>query len=154
MWVTGAVAVTVAGRVTVAVGPGAARAGTESGMSQPPEDGEDGIEKGQCWCDGGLVHIAPCYGNRQMGANFPSGAGSYPVVVKSILPRAPCALGDIARHRGAGTFELNRQIPVVKANALDRRPERVNHLQSHFVDLEAFHQDLLCRGLKQAAVRV
>jgi hypothetical protein len=42
----------------------------------------------------------------------------------------------------------------VKANPLDRWPKRVNHLQSHFVDLEAFHQDLLCRGLKQAAVRV
>jgi hypothetical protein len=29
----------------------------------------------------------------------------------------------------------------------------VDHLQSHFVDLEAFHQDLLCRGLKQAVAR-
>jgi hypothetical protein len=74
--------------------------------------------------------------------------------MKTILARAPGAFSDVARHRGAGAFELQGQIPVVKTNALDRRPERVDHLQSHFVDLEAFHQDLLCRGLKQAAVRV
>ena len=75
-------------------------------------------------------------------------------VVKPILARAPGPFGDVARHRGAGAFELQGQIPVVKADALDRRPESVNHLQSHFVDLETFHQDLLCRGLKQAVVRV
>jgi hypothetical protein len=75
-------------------------------------------------------------------------------VVQSILARAPGPFGDVTRHRGAGTFELQGQIPVVVTNALDRRPERADHLQSHFVDLEAFHQDLLWRGLKQAAVRV
>jgi hypothetical protein len=75
-------------------------------------------------------------------------------VVQSVLACAPGAFSDVAWHRGAGAFELLGQIPVVKTNALDRRPERADHLQSHFVDLEAFHQDLLCRGLKQAAVRV
>jgi hypothetical protein len=89
-----------------------------------------------------------------MGADFPGGAGGDSVVVESILARAPSPFGDVARHRRAGAFELQSQIPVVKANPLDRWPKRVNHLQSHFVDLEAFHQDLLCRGLKQAAVRV
>jgi hypothetical protein len=74
--------------------------------------------------------------------------------MESILARASGAFSDVARHRGASPFELQGQIPVVKTNALDRRPERADHLQSHFVDLEAFHQDLLCRGLKQAAVRV
>jgi hypothetical protein len=29
----------------------------------------------------------------------------------------------------------------VKTNALDRWPERADHLQSHLVDLEAFHHD-------------
>jgi hypothetical protein len=89
-----------------------------------------------------------------MGADFPGGAGGDPVVMKSILARAPSPFGDVARHRRAGAFELQSQIPVVKTNPLDRWPKRVNHLQRHFVDLEAFHQDLLCRGLKQAAVRV
>jgi hypothetical protein len=42
----------------------------------------------------------------------------------------------------------------VMADTLDRRTERADHLKSHFVDLEAFHRDLLCRGRKQAAVRV
>ena len=151
-------AVTVAGTVTAAgtVGPGLwwARAGTESGMGQPPENREDGIEQRQCRCDGGLVHVAPSHRDGQMGTHFPGGAGSDPVVMKSILARASSPFGDVARHGGASAFELQGQIPVVKANTLDRRPERVNHLQSHFVDLEAFHQDLLCRGLTQAAVRV
>ena len=122
-------------------------------MGQAPEDREDGIEHGQCGCDGRLVHIAPGHGHGQMGADFPGGAGGDSVVMKSILARAPGAFGDVAWHRGAGAFELQGQIPVVEANAFDRRPERVDHLQSHFVDLEAFHQDLLCRGLKQAVVR-
>ena len=122
-------------------------------MGQAPENREDGIEQGQGGCDGGLVHVTPSHGNGQVGADFSGRAGSDAVVVKSILARAPSAFSDVTWHRRAGAFELQGQIPVVKANALDRRPERVDHLQSHFVDLEAFHQDLLCRGLKQAVVR-
>jgi len=116
----------VAGTVTeaVAVGPGLWRPGPESGMGQAPEDREDGIEQGQCGCDGGLVHIAPGYGNGQMGADFPGGASRDSVVMESILARAPGSFSDVARHRGAGAFELQGQIPVVKADALDRRPER------------------------------
>jgi hypothetical protein len=156
--VTGAAAVTETVTVTEAVavtaGPGAARARTESEMGQAPEDGEDGIEKGQGGRDSGLVHVTPGHGNGQMGANFPGRAGGDSVVMKSILARTSGAFSDVTWHRGAGAFELQGQIPVVQANALDRWPERADHLQSHLVDLEAFHQDLLCRGLKQAAVRV
>ena len=108
VWVTVAVAVAVTGTeaATGTVCPGAARARTESGMGQAPEDREDGIEKGQRGCDGGLVHVAPGYGNGQMGADFPGGARSDPVVVKAILARAPSPFGDVAWHRRAGAFEL------------------------------------------------
>jgi len=79
-------------------GPLAARARTESGMGQAPEDGEDRIEQGQGGCDGGLVHIAPGYGNRQMGADFPGGASRDSVVVKPVLARAPGPFSDITWH--------------------------------------------------------
>jgi hypothetical protein len=100
-----------------------------------------------------LVHITPSHRDRQMGADFSGGTGGDSIVVKAILARAPGSFGDVARDRRAGGFELRGQIPVVITNALDRWPERANHLQSHFVDLEAFHQDLLCRGLKHASVQ-
>jgi len=50
--------------------------------------------------------------------------------MKSILARAPGAFSDVARHRGAGAFELQGQIPVAEANSLDRWPERADHLRA------------------------
>ena len=100
-------------------GPLAARARTESGMGQAPENREDGIEQGQGGCDGGLVHVTPGHGDGQMGTDFPGGAGGNSVVMKSILARAPGPFSDVAGHRGAGAFELHGQISVVVADALD-----------------------------------
>ncbi len=101
-----------------------------------------------------MIQVAPGDCDGEVGSNFPRGAGGNPVVVEAILTRTPGAFGDVARNRRASAFELQSQILVVVADAFDRRAERGNHLKSHFVDLEAFHWDLLCRGLKQAAACV
>jgi len=95
----------VAGTVTEAVAVARAfwRPGPESGMGQAPEDREDGIEQGQCGCDGGLVHIAPGYGNGQMGG-LPGGASRIRVVMESILARSPGSFSDVATARGAGAL--------------------------------------------------
>ena len=121
-------------------------------MGEPPEDGEDGIKEGQGGGHGGLVHVTPGNGHGKVGTDLAGRAGGDTVVVQTILTRSPCALGDVARHRGPSAFELRGQISVVVADALDRRAKGANHLKGNFVDLEAFHGDLPCGGRKQAVV--
>ena len=85
-----------------------------------------------------------------VGTDLAGRAGGDAVVVQPILPRSPCALGDVARYRGAGAFELHGQIAIVVADALDCGAKGANHLKGNFVDLDVFHRNLPCDGRKQA----